>query len=69
VIWRSDKEDEDDKFIGIYNGSAFSNSPLFPGVEQKALPMVLELVEFAVASERERFSAHSDGHVVPREQS
>jgi hypothetical protein len=58
VIWRSNTEGEDDKFIGIYSGSAFCNSPLFPGVEQKALQMVQELVEFAVASERERFPAH-----------
>jgi hypothetical protein len=39
-------------FIEISSGSAVCNSPLFPGVEQKALPMVMELVEFAVVSQR-----------------
>jgi hypothetical protein len=53
VVWKSRSSDEEDQFIGIYSGPAFCNSPLFPGMEQRALPIVLDLAAFVVKRETE----------------
>lgn len=53
VVWKSRTEEEEDQFIGIYSGPAFCDSPLFPGTEQRALPIVLDLAAFVVRRETE----------------